>query len=84
MPKLAFKNILGTWHTNDFKSVSLTSVSWEGSSRVLAFVFFGHVNIDFDGSPTAYGPTGPRPSTARVQPVNPPPDDCLKNGGNAF
>ena len=82
MPKLAFNNVAGPWHTNDFKSVSLTSVSWEGSSRVLAFVFFGHVNIDFDGSPTAYGPTGPGPPTATVQPVNPPPDDCLKNGGN--
>ncbi|HEY1778971.1 MAG TPA: hypothetical protein VGG79_00775 [Roseiarcus sp.] len=83
MPRLAFKNISGPWHTNDFKSVSLTSVSWEGSSHPRAFVFFGHANIDFDGSPTAYGPRAPRPPTARIQPVNPPPDDCLHNGGNA-
>jgi len=83
MPRLVFKNVPGPWHTNDFTSVSLTSVSWEGSSRVKAFVFFGHVNIDFDGSPTAYGPTAPRPKTARVQPVNPPPDDCFGNGANA-
>jgi hypothetical protein len=84
MPKLVFENIPGPWHTNDFKSVSLTSVSWEHApSLIKAFVFFGHVNIDFDGSPTAYGPTGPRPKTARVQPVNPPPDDCFGNGANA-
>ncbi len=83
MPKLIFNDLPGPWHTNDFKKVSLTSVTWEGSSRVKAFVFFGHVNIDFDGSPTAYGPTAPRPTTASVQPARPPPDDCLGNGGNA-
>ena len=84
MPKLVFKNVPGSWHTNDFKSVFLTSVSWEHTpSSVKAFVFFGHVNIDFDGSPTAYGPTGPRPKTARVQPIDPPPDDCFRNGANA-
>jgi len=41
VPKLVFKNAPGSWHTNDFKSVFLTSVSWEHTpSSVKAFVFF--------------------------------------------
>src|SRR5277367_6068931 len=83
MRKLTFTDIPGSWHTNDFKSVSLTSVAWEGMSRVEAYIFFGHANIDFDGSPTAYGPTRPRPANAIVPPIDPPPDDCLGNGGNS-
>ncbi|MBZ5625823.1 MAG: hypothetical protein LAQ69_45095 [Acidobacteriia bacterium] len=42
--------------------------------HALAYVFFGHVNIDYDGSPTAYGPR---------QMMNPQPDDDLTNAGNA-
>ena len=82
MPRLTFDEVPGPWHTNDFKSSPLASVRWEGQSRVQAFIFFGHANIDFDGSPTAYGPRKPRSKTAAIQPVDPPPDDCLDNGGN--
>ena len=74
MPKLVFKNMPGGWHTNDFKTVRLTRVSWDVfPNRPLAYVFFGHVNIDFDGSPTAYGPETKVPLS----------DDCLGNGGNS-
>ena len=73
MPKLVFKDQPGHWRTGrDFPHVTLTKVSWDTSPEMaLAYVFFGHVNIDFDGSPTAYGPPG----------INPQPDDDL---GNAF
>ncbi|MEO8126834.1 MAG: hypothetical protein ABJF23_16695 [Bryobacteraceae bacterium] len=75
MPKLVFNNQPGSWHTgSDYPSVPLTRVSWETTPHhALAYIFFGHVNIDFDGSPTAYGPAG----------INPPPDDDLGNAGNA-
>ncbi|MCC6368914.1 MAG: hypothetical protein IT165_35780 [Bryobacterales bacterium] len=74
MSRLRFENMPGGWHTVDYTSVQLTKVSWESTpSHALAYVFFGHVNIDFDGSPTAYGPPG----------IQPPPDDCLGNAGNA-
>jgi hypothetical protein len=75
MPKLVFENQPGSWHTgSDFPRVQLTKVSWDTSPHhALAYVFFGHVNIDFDGSPTAYGPAG----------ISPPPDDDLGNAGNA-
>jgi hypothetical protein len=72
--KLVFKNMPGSWHTGtDFKKVQLTRVSWDNMpNHALAYVFFGHVNIDFDGSPTAYGPKG----------IVPEPDDDLDNAGN--
>jgi hypothetical protein len=62
----------GNWHTVDFPYVPLIKVAWDTRpSHALAYVFFGHVNIDFDGSPTAYGP-------AKMNP-----DDALGNAGNA-
>jgi hypothetical protein len=65
---------LCSWHTGDFPSVPLTRVSWDTMPHhALVFVFFGHVNIDFDGSPTAYGPKG----------IKPQPDDDIGNAGNA-
>ena len=71
MAKLIFKNDPHIWHTGtDFKNVRLTQISWETSPlKAEAYVFFGHVNIDFDGSSTAYGPPG-------IQPL---PDDNLGN-----
>jgi len=72
MPRLVFKEVSGNWHTNDFKNVSLVKITFDTSpGHALAYVFFGHVNMDFDGSSTAYGP-------ARLNP-----DDSLKNAGNA-
>ena len=44
------------WHTVDYPDVTLTEVRWEGEADPVAFVFFGHAAIDFDGSPTAYHP----------------------------
>ena len=72
MPKLLFKDFPG-WQTGtDFLDVTLTRVSSDAHpGKALAFVFFGHVNLDFDGSPTAYGP------------LRLGPDDSLKNAGNA-
>ena len=71
MSKLIFKDFTG-WHGNDFPHVTLTQVSLDANpDKALAFVFFGHVNLDFDGSPTAYGPPH----------LNP--DDFLGNAGNA-
>ncbi|HEV8415681.1 MAG TPA: hypothetical protein VGQ49_18975 [Bryobacteraceae bacterium] len=73
MPQLLFKNHPGHWRTGrDFPDVPLTRVSWDTAPEVaVAYVFFGHVNVDFDGSPTAYAPPGHQPL----------PDDDL---GNAF
>jgi len=73
--KLVFKNVAAKkgsdWHTKDFPKVNLTRVSWDNRpDHALAYVFFGHVNIDFDGSPTAYGPA--KMTT----------DDNLGNAGN--
>lgn len=72
MSKLLFKDHPSTrWRTgHDFPQVTLTSVAWDSEpDKPVAYVFFGHVNIDFDGSPTAYGPPGIRPM----------PDDDLHN-----
>ena len=71
MVNLIFKNHPAEWHTgSDFPKVSLTQVSWDiAPNKPVAHVFFGHVNIDFDGSPTAYGPPE----------ITPIPDDDLKN-----
>jgi hypothetical protein len=74
MANLLFKDQPGSWRTgSDFPNISLTRVSWDTAPNVaVAYVFFGHVNIDFDGSPTAYGPPG----------INPEPDDDLENAFN--
>jgi hypothetical protein len=60
MSKLLFQDEPGPWRTgHDYPAVSLTRVSVDDApDKPLAYVFFGHVNIDFDGSPTAYAPPG--------------------------
>ena len=75
MASLIFKDNPHTWHTgNDYTHVTLTHVSWDTAPAIdIAYIFFGHVNIDFDGSSTAYGPPG----------IQPRPDDDLGNAGNA-
>lgn len=71
MAKLLFKDFRGWRNGRDFADVALTRVSSDvAPEKALAFVFFGHVNLDFDGSPTAYGPL-------RLNP-----DDSLGNAGN--
>ena len=68
---LVFSDVPGDWHTVDFSHVKLTAIAWDTApANPVAFAFFGHPNIDFDGSPTAYHPadTG---------------DDTLSNAGNA-
>lgn len=73
MANLVFADNSNNWHCVDFPNLALTQVSWDTSPDTpLAYVFFGHVNVDFDGSPTAYGPPG----------ISPPPDDDLGNAGN--
>lgn len=71
MANLIFEDQAGNWRTgSDFPSVTLTKISWDTAPNVVvACVFFGHVNIDYDGSPTAYGPDG----------IKPEPDDHLAN-----
>ena len=72
MSKLLFKDFSGWRNGREFLDIALTRVSLDTQpDKALAFVFFGHVNLDFDGSPTAYGP-------ARLNP-----DDSLGNAGNA-
>ncbi len=75
MARLVFKDHPALWRTgHDFPKVPLTMVSWDTArDRPVACLFFGHVNIDFDGSPTAYGPPG----------IQPPPDDDLGNAWDA-
>jgi len=75
MASLIFKDNPHTWHTGkDYTQVTMTHVSWDAAPAIdVAYIFFGHVNIDFDGSSTAYGPPGIRPL----------PDDDLGNAGNA-
>lgn len=74
MASLVFTDIAGDWRTgSDFPKIPLTRVSWDNATdTAVAYVFFGHVNVDFDGSPTAYGPADIRPL----------PDDDLGNAGN--
>jgi hypothetical protein len=74
MANLVFKDHPANWRTGrDFPHVPLTRISWDSfPERAIAYVFFGHVNVDFDGSPTAYGPPG----------INPMPDDDLGNAWN--
>lgn len=74
MANLVFRDDPATWRNGgDFPQIPLTQVSWDTDpNAAVAYVFFGHVNVDFDGSPTAYGPSG----------ITPPPDDDLANAGN--
>jgi len=73
MPTLLFSNQPGNWRGVDFPKLSLTRISWDNApDNPIAFVFFGHINVDFDGSSTAYGPPG----------LTPPPDDDLSNAGD--
>ena len=60
MASLLFKDNPSLWRTgSDFPKVPLTQVSWDTDpDTAIAYVYFGHVNIDFDGSPTAYAPPG--------------------------
>jgi hypothetical protein len=75
MAHLVFRDHSATWYTGkDFPNISLTRVSWDTAPDVaVAYVFFGHAVIDFDGSPSAYGPPG----------INPMPDDDLDNAWDA-
>lgn len=75
MASLVFKNHPAEWRTgHDFPKIPLTRVSWDTApDKAVAYVFFGHVNIDYDGSPTAYGPPG----------IIPTPDDDLGNAWSA-
>ena len=74
MANLLFKDHPTTWRTVDFPKISLTRVSWDTAPDVaVAYVFFGHPSIDFDGSPTAYGPPG----------INPLPLDDLDHAWSA-
>ena len=60
MARLVFTDHPSLWRTgSDFPKIPLTQVSWDSAPDTpVAFVYFGHVNIDFDGSPTAYAPPG--------------------------
>jgi hypothetical protein len=75
MAKLIFKDHEKTWRTgSDFPKIPLTKVSWDTApGEVVAYVFFGFVNIDYDGSPTAYAPPEHVPL----------PDDDLKHAGDS-
>jgi hypothetical protein len=68
MPELTFKSVPGSWKGNDYKSVSMTSVS-VGTENPCALVFMTHMNADFDGAPNCYGPEDKQPL------------DSLKNAG---
>ena len=65
MSKLLFKDFSGWRSVREFLNVALTRVSLDTQpEKALAFVLFGHVNLDFDGSPTAYGPARLNPDDA--------------------
>jgi hypothetical protein len=63
MAKLIFKDHPHEWHNgSDFPKVPLTRLSLDtAKEKALAYVFFGYVQIDCDGSPTAYGPPEKNP-----------------------
>jgi hypothetical protein len=56
---LTFEDVEGPWQGNDFRNVSVVSVTFR--DVVQAFVFLTHMNIDFDGAPNAYGPPEKHP-----------------------
>jgi hypothetical protein len=72
MANLVFKDHPSDWHcSSDYPKVPLTRISLDTApDKAVAYVFFGHVNIDFDGSPTAYAPPEQK---------SPLPDDDLHN-----
>jgi hypothetical protein len=72
MANLVFKDDLHDWHNgHDYPTVPLTKISLDTApDKAVAYVFFGHVNIDYDGSPTAYAPPEQK---------SPLPDDDLGN-----
>jgi hypothetical protein len=51
---LVFDEVDGPWQGNDFKSVSVVSVTFR--EVLQAFVFMTKMSIDYDGAPKAYGP----------------------------
>lgn len=63
MAKLIFKDNPHEWQVgSDFPKVPLTRLSLDtAKEKALAYVFFGYVQIDCDGLPTAYGPPGLSP-----------------------
>jgi hypothetical protein len=63
MAKLVFKDHPATWRVGqDYPQIPLTRVSWDNAPDLaVAYVFFGHPNIDFDGSSMAYAPEGHQP-----------------------
>jgi len=56
---LEFDDVDGPWEGNDFKNVSMASVTFRGVLRAL--VFMTHMNVDYDGAPNAYGPAEKQP-----------------------
>jgi hypothetical protein len=72
MANLVFKDHAQVWHCgHDYPKVPLTRISLDTApDKAIAYVFFGHVNIDYDGSPTAYAPPEHK---------SPLPDDDLGN-----
>jgi hypothetical protein len=75
MANLVFKDHPLNWHCgHDYPTVPLTRISLDSApDKAVAYVFFGHVNIDYDGSPTAYAPPEHK---------SPLPDDDLGNAWN--
>jgi hypothetical protein len=63
MAKLVFKDHPAHWRTGeDYTQIPLTRVSWDTAPDLaVAYVYFGHVNVDFDGSPKCYAPEGHMP-----------------------
>jgi hypothetical protein len=59
MPDLDFEEVKGSWKGNDYNTVALTRVTMD--RRTVALVFMTHMNVDFDGAPTAYGPPSKNP-----------------------
>jgi hypothetical protein len=56
---LVFNEVDGPWQGNDFKSVSVVSVTFR--EVLQAFVFMTKMSIDYDGAPNAYGPAEKEP-----------------------
>src|SRR5436190_937787 len=54
---LDFKPLGGNWQNgNDFKSVGMIKIT--GPQGILALLYTCHINIDYDGASTTYGPPG--------------------------
>jgi hypothetical protein len=63
MPDLVFEDFhKGQWHCGgDYPKVHLTKVTHQAAS-IEAYVWMCNINIDFDGSSTAYGPEKLKPA----------------------